>query len=540
MNDNDFDDESISIIREQVESRVKRENNSIGEEKDSSPINSQFINECLYAEEKGDGDLYAELNRGRFLYVANSCEWMLWTGNHWELDVTSRSLNAVEDIVSCYIDENRRLAKLADKKLKAGDDDGVKQLEKQRKAIHKRIQALRKRRRRENVLHFAATCSDPITIRGDEVDQKPWLLPCANGVIDLQTGAVRGGRPKDYLLKASPVHWDGINANRSLWNKALLEIMNDDEEMVEFLQRLFGLAIIGKPVEDILPVLTGAGSNGKTKILVAKVRAALGPLAGPIPTELLLDQGKFRNSAGPSPDIMKLRGLRIGFGVETDEHRYFSPSRVKWLTGADELTGRNPHDRYFVDFQPTHTIFLVTNHKPHAPSNDFAFWRRVLLVPFPVRFTDKKDFKLLGDLTDDVVKPADKHLPERLDAELPGILAWLVEGCLKYQKYGLSIPAEILEATQKYQRDEDLLHDFIVECCHLGAGLCAGSSELFAAFHAWYVETNGVQSKLSQKKFGQLLRLRFKDGRDGSGRVKYEGIGLNDMGQVLKERALAK
>jgi len=312
---------------------------------------------------------------------------MSWTGHHWEIDIMDSVFGAVEGVVDKYLQEMGKVRK-GIRELVEGDPQEAR-LKSQSSLLSKRCNALRSTRRRGNCLTFAHKTDNPVAIKGDEIDGKPWMLACPNGVIDLRTGKMRDGRPDDYLLKAAKTDWHGIDAKCDLWDKTLMDIFEEDDLLVGFLQRLFGSALVGASIENKIAVLTGQGRNGKSMI-VETLCHVLGHMAGPIRSEMLLDQSRNLNSAGPTPDIMALRGLRLAFASETDEGCRVSPSRVKWLTGNDSLTGRNPHDKYEVSFKPTHTLFLLTNHKPHAPADDFAFWQRVLMIPFNISFVDNK------------------------------------------------------------------------------------------------------------------------------------------------------
>ena len=173
-------------------------------------------------------------------------------------------------------------------------------------------------------LDFAkANDQSPLAIRGDEIDAQPWSFAVANGVIDLRTGVPRPGRPDDYLMKSSPVEWQDIDAPCPTWERFVKEVMDDDQEVADFLRRAFGYGITGLSTEHVFIVFHGRGRNGKgimTEIIqeVLGGRDASSALAGPVQSEMRLDQGK-RSVAGPSPDIMALRGLRLAFASETDE-----------------------------------------------------------------------------------------------------------------------------------------------------------------------------------------------------------------------------
>lgn len=397
-----------------------------------------------------------------------------------------------------------------------------------------RAARLRTETGRKRCLEFAKTnLESPLAIAGDEIDRDPWSLPMANGVVDLRTGEMRPGRPDDWLVKSSPVEWQGIDAPCPHWEHFVTEIMGDDPEMASFLQRAFGYGVTGLAREHIFLVLFGRGRNGKG-IMTEVIQTVLGgqnattALAGPVQSEMLLDQGKNRSAAGPSPDIMSLRGLRIAFASETDEGQRFSPARVKWFSGGETLTGRYPHDKRNVSFAPTHLLALLTNHKPHAPASDFAFWERLLLVDFPLSFVDRKP-------QNENERPMDKGLKDRLLQELPGIAAWLVRGCLEWQRVGIAPPAKVREATSEYRRDEDLLADFVDECCDLQQEgqpeIRSKASDLYDAFCAWFKRNVSAKKSISQKAFGKMMLERFQRERKG-GTYYYFGVSVSPHAQL--------
>lgn len=483
-------------------------------------IGKDFVLRCLDANELGDGMLFAAVHRDKFVYNNQAAEWMRWVGHHWEWDEMVDVETAVEDMVDVYL---RVYDELADDLADAGEEQ-AKYIEGVRERLLKRVSRLRSVNGRQKCLRMAYTNRERIAIRGDEIDHDPWLLACANGVLDLRTGLLKPGRPGDYIVKASPVEWEGIDAPCPIWEKALLEIMDGDEEMVAYLARLFGYGITGLTSEHVFAVLHGQGRNGKS-LLVETISEVVGSLAGPIPAEMLLDQGKSRSAAGPSPDIMALRGLRLSFASETDDGCKFSPSRVKWFSGGDSLTGRYPHDKRLVTFGATHLLLLLTNHKPHAPADDFAFWERLHLVPFELSFVDRKP-------SAPNERPMDKRLQEKVMAEAPGILAWLVRGCIDWQKNGLNPPPKVLEATAEYRKDEDLLSDFVEECCEEVPDSRVVAKELYDAFLWWFRENVSSSKSFPQKTFGRLMGKRF-DKRKVGGKVWYFGVRVRQ--EVLEE-----
>lgn len=509
--------EAARRAKKEVEALVKAEAEKIGGPPGGGGgVDSAFVRRCLHANELGDGMLYAELMRGRFVYNKASAEWLAWAGHHWERDIMAAAAASVEAVAESYIDEAAALGREIGQAQGTDGKEAGDRLKKEQDYLYDRVRRLRSDRGRQNALKFAATNpKNQLAIRGDELDADPWLLACANGVVELKTGELRDGRRDDMLEKACPTEWSGIETPAPTWDGFLLQVFSENRALVDFVRRLMGYAITGLTIEHVLPILWGQGRNGKGT-LVETVSRVLGTLAGPIQSEMLLDQGRSKSSSGPSPDIMALRGLRLAFASENDEGRRFSPSRVKWLSGGDTLVGRAPHDRYETHFTPTHTLILLTNHKPHAPSDDFAFWERVALIPFDLSFVAREPVAQNE-------RPADRYLPQKLREEAPGILAWLVRGCLEWQVRGLDPPAIVKDATAEYRRDEDILSDFIEECCHVDAGAETSAASIYTAFSEWW-EQNVSKKPLSQKKFGKMMCARFK--REKVGTYKYYGVGL--------------
>lgn len=511
---------SESDIQQQVQDRIEAEAAAqASAEADDEKLSSKFVQDCFWANELGDGVLYNTIHRGKFVFCKSMETWLVWKGNYWALDEMDEAKAAVENVVAAYKKEaSRTQASISEI---AGDEDAKskrKRLEKLRNQLNERASALRTMRRRNNCLLAAHTCEDPLAIHGRELDQKPWLLPCKNGVIDLKTGEIRPGRPEDFLMKACPTEYRGIDEPRKAWEKALMEIFEDDDLMVSYMQRLFGMSLVGATFEHIFAVLTGPGGRNGKGTIVETVSHVLGPLAGPIRAEMLLDTYQVQSSAGPTPDIMALRGLRFAWASETKEGAKISAAKVKWLTGGDRLTGRNPHDKYETTFEPTHTLFLLSNFKPAADANDKAFWERLQNIPFNVRFLKNRPPKAENE------RKANLFLKDELMAEASGILGWLVEGCLKWQMEGLMPPPKVVQETQDYMDDEDNYSAFVDHCLVQSEDLKIGATDLYDAFEAWWKRYVGRWVP-KQKKFGKQMRERFECEKTG-GIYVYFGVDL--------------
>lgn len=513
--------------REAVEERVKKEADALASAKEIKDVNgdrrdgkitSRFVLDCLYANELGDGMLYAAIHKDKFLYNKSAGNWLVWAGHYWEEDIMDAALSAVENVALRYLEEAQKIVGQIGEASKSGDKSKAKTLQKTQGNLYKRVFRLRKGQGRKGCVEFTHTNPvNPLSIKGDEFDAHPYLFACKNGVIDLRTGSLRPGRQEDFISKASPIEFTGIDTIAPYWEKALNEIFQDRQSMVDFIQRLFGYSMAGLTAEAFLPVFFGQGRNGKSTI-VEIISHVMGKMAAPIRAEMLLDQGHLQSSAGASPDIMALRGLRLAFASETDQGRRFSTSKVQWLTGSDTMTGRYLYDKRDVEFKPTHTLALLTNHKPNVSDNDYAFWERVCLIPFPLSFVTRKPDR-------ENERPADINLRQKLLAEESGVLAWLVRGFMQWQERGLDPPPEVIDATKEYRKDEDLIDHFVTECCYTSPDAETSAKDLYAVFKKWW-EENVSRKSISQKRFGGMMTKKFK--RQKSGIYMYLGIGIND------------
>lgn len=509
-------------MKKSVRDRVEKEEAAASPADEGPKITSKLIRDCLYKNELGDGILFSTLYRDQFLYRKNTQEWLSWAGHYWELDMMGRSLAAVEGIVERYLAEYRTIGgEIAD--LLGKDDDGSKdevtRLKKLQASLQKRVSQLRADKRRTACLKFAHTNAAPLAVRGEEFDNKPMLFVCANGVLDLETGVLKPGCPGDYLSMSSPIPFLGIDWPAPRWEKTLLEIYAGKEDLVAYLQRLFGYAMTGLVTEKVFPILYGRiGWNGRS-LITETISRIMGEMAGSIQAEMLLSSKFSKNSSGPSPDVMSLKGLRMAFASEIDDGQRFSASKIKWYTGKVELVGRRPNDKYETRFAPTHTIFLETNLLPKAPADDKAFWERLHVIPHTISFVNR-------DPQETHERRAIQDLDRQLVPEYPGILAWILRGCLLWQRDGLCPPEEVIAEGKKYQRNEDILADFIDECCHRGPAEKEASSVLYDRFKGWYKENIDRDGDVpSPTWFGKLFGRKFEKTK-AEGRVVYHGVAL--------------
>jgi putative DNA primase/helicase len=328
----------------------------------------------------------------------------------------------------------------------------------------------------------------PVVLSHDRLDANPMLLGVQNGVIELGTGKFREGRREDYISKRCDVAYNK-DATCPEWRKFQGTITGQDAELIAYKQRLAGVLLTGKVVE-VLFIPWGCGSNGKSTELET-YQAILGDYGHATDASLLLAQ---KNTSGPTPEVVALKGKRAIFINETPERARLNEARVKYLTGNDTLSGRGLHQEP-INFLPTHKVVMRTNHKPIIRGTDLGIWRRIHLIPFTV-----------------TIAGADPDFRERnLVPELPGVLNWMLEGLMQFLREGLNPPKAVCDATDTYKADMDLVAQWLAERCTLDPTSETLLKELTTDFNAWAKDDLGrpwPNATLSEKLGGLGLEIR--------------------------------
>lgn len=430
----------------------------------------------------GNAESLAGLYSGRLRYDHRRRRWLVWTAHRWAQDKDG-------EIDRLALETARRRLKIA-----ADIDDPDK-----RGRLAKWALGSENRGRLGAMVEIARSIH-PITDAGDSWDADPWLLGCVNGVVDLRTGELRPGKPGDRLTLSTGIEYNpGATAPR--FERFLSEVFNGDAEMVEFIQRAAGYSLTGDIREHMLFLCWGKGANGKSTLLNA-LRAALGEYSTNTPFSTF-----EQSQSNATNDIAALCGLRFVTASETSESKRMNEARVKAITGGDPVTARFLFGEYFT-YQPTYKVWLAMNHRPSITGTDEGIWRRVRLLPFTVSFKGRED----------------KTLTATLETERQGILAWAVQGALKWQAGGLTEPRAVLAATEDYRLESDTLGQFLADCTIPQSGATVTGGALYQAYTEW-CKDNG-EKELTGSTFGRRIKERGIDSIRKSGHVWYLDLGL--------------
>jgi putative DNA primase/helicase len=399
---------------------------------------------------------------------------------------------------------------------KATDEEAeqVEKLTKTAGTAKKRAVALRGVREVQRVLEFAKT-GLRLGISGDEWDQATGVLPTVSGTIDLSTGELIPSRPSDYMRTVAPTEYKGLDEPAPRFEQFLSEILPDQPEVIAYLQTLLGYSMLGTAQLDLFVQLYGEdGRNGKDTLLELLFFVLGEGIASAVSNDVLINR-KDRPAGSASPHIMTLRGKRLVWASETKEGDRLDAGQVKLLTGGGILRTRQLH-KTEVSFEQTHLLLLLTNNLPHAPSHDPALWERIRLVKFLHRFVESPDPNKPNE------HKADDKLKDTLRLEAPGVLAWLVRGCIEFQRFGLHTPGCVRMATAEYRENEDTLGQFISDWCKTekDTGLKIGAGKFFEMYQSWCSHNN--LQPMSGPAFGVRMKKKFRFEHTRDGKFYYD------------------
>ena len=351
-----------------------------------------------------------------------------------------------------------------------------------------------------------------ILVTPDELDGNDYLFNLLNGTFNLKTLEIQEHKKSDNISRLAPYDYKP-QATCPLFLKYLDRIFRNrkekKQETISYLQRAVGYTLTGLTQEQCLFLLYGSGANGKSVFL-----DVLNALTGEYGT--VAQSKSFTTNHGEiNNDIAALSGKRMVCASENSSDTNLDESLIKQLTGGEEICARFLHQEFFT-YKPKFKIWWGFNHPPAISDMTNSIWRRIKIIPF-----------------DEILQESewDKKLAEKLiSSELPGIFNWAIKGLQEYYEKGLNTPQIVTKATSDYKMEQDILHDFVFECCEIplpdepfGKKTIVKASELYNTYKQWN-SYNGDEKPMSSTKFGRLLRDKgYAKNRERDG-VYYSNI----------------
>jgi len=418
--------------------------------------------------------------------------WHVWTGTHWSEDATGRMDQVAKETARSIPSEAAALQ----------DEAYIRHL--------KWASSSESAGKRAAMVDLARS-EGGIPVRPEHLNADDWLLNVANGTLDLRTGNLRINRRDDLITRCLNTPYDP-EATCPTFLEFLSRIFAGNMDLINYVQRMIGYALTGSTREQAIFIAFGSGSNGKSTLL-GTIAGLLQDYAAEADTDSFLEQHGDRIRE----DIAALDGARFVAASETADGRRLSEAFIKKVTGGEKLRARRLYENGYL-FMPRFKIWLSTNHRPQIVGTDHAIWRRIRLIPFTVTIPDQE---------------RDRDLPEKLEAERPGILAWAVAGCSQWLRNGEQPPLDVLQATERYRHDMDAIANWLDDRCETRPGDRESAKRLYVDYTS-YCERTG-EEPLKQQTFGTRLTERgFGDSKSGGVRFRT-GICLRDTEIAVQE-----
>ncbi|MGJ9627393.1 phage/plasmid primase, P4 family [Actinotignum sp. GS-2025c] len=435
----------------------------------------------------GQADLLAAEYANKIRY-SPSTKWLVYNGSFWEeneltargvaQELTTRQLEEAKTLLSKAGQQmsdsgaEEVMAEATSKKkglaqLEAGQLDALDQLE----AAQAYRNFVTTRRTSKNISATLKEAAPILQVAVSELDADAYLLNTPDGSYDLRTGARKNHDPADLLTKQTTLAPTQEGAR--IWLEALDVFFQADPELIGYVQRICGLAVIGRVMVEALVIAYGDGRNGKSTFWNTIARV-LGTYAGTISADTLT-VGVRRNV---KPELAEARGKRLLIAAETEEGMRLSTSNVKQLASTDQITAEKKYKDPFA-FTPSHTLVLYTNHLPRVGAMDTGIWRRLIVIPFEAKIEGNADIKNYAD-----------YLYEHAGG---AVLAWVMEGAraIHADDYHLDPPRQVIEASNAYRDDNDWFSQFLEDQCETGEGLSERAGDLYQTYRAWAQATSG-------------------------------------------------
>ena len=427
----------------------------------------------------GTSNHFADSYKNICRYCPEAKNWYIYDGKVWKIDVGGVVTSQYGKAFTFYMLDCRKYL---------SDDN---QRESWIKYVAKRIQ----KKSRDIMLSDASTVY-PVSIH--EFDKDINLLNVQNGTIDLKTFTLCQHNPDDLLSKIANVTFDE-NAKCDRWERFIQEIMQDDNDKAQFLQKALGYSLSGDTSEECFFIFYGnttRNGKGTTAETTLHILGDYGRTAQPE----TVAQKQNSSGSGPSEDVARLKGARFVNMSEPDKGLRLNAALVKSMTGGDTITARFLHQNSF-EFRPEYKLFINTNHLPRVNDDSIFASGRVKLIPFERHFPENEQDKGLKAF---FRQPQNKS----------GILNWLLIGLQLLNSKGLKQPKAVLDATAQYREDSDIIGQFISECLFEKRNMNTPLKNVHARYEEW-CEDYGNRP-LNSRNLAAELRRKGKKVENGT------------------------
>jgi len=430
----------------------------------------------------------------RFNYDRNL--WLIYNGKYWEWDT------------------NGTIIKLAKSSVRHIYHEAAEELdEKHQINLAKHAKASQANTRIKGMVELAKA---DLSLQITDLNKDVYLLNVNNGTINLKTGELQPHNPDDLISCFIPLDYDPASVCPK-WITFLNRIFDNNQILITYIQKSLGYSITGCQDEQAFWFNHGPGSNGKTT-LIGAVTDILSDYAVEIdPMAFVLDKN---SRSGPNESLASLYNKRFAPATEVKTTMSLDVALVKRMTGGEMIRCERKFEHGY-NFKPTHKLWLSGNHEPRITDTTNSIWNRLKYIPFNVSIPTEERVKGLRS--------------QLVQEEGAAILSWMVAGCLLWQKEGLGEPTEVIDAIQGYRDDQDILHDFLLECCILNKAEKIGVSELYKSYVNWSKEND--TTPLGKKNFGnRLIEKGLKTTPGHANKTMWQGVNLVNLVNLVNQK----
>lgn len=441
--------------------------------------------------------------------VTDKC-FMFWTGKVWirdEKNIIRKYANKFIEILQ--VEENQLREQMLALYNEGKKDEG-KTAEKIYDACCKNTARVANKAGKDAMLNEFASLYD-IPITSDSFNKDDFLLNTDSGIVDLRTGKILPFDRTKLISKST--HCKVSFEHSQVWEDFVYSVLDDGNKentaaLVRSLQTCLGYSLTGSTREQVMFLLYGGGSNGKST-LVEQINHTIGDYGENIRSSVLMQDKNSNNSTAFS--FAKLQTTRFLMTGETDEGNKLAEAQLKALVGGDTISAQFKFGNEF-SFTPKFKLWMSTNYPPNIRGTDFGIWRRIIMFEFKRRFTEDEK---------------DKDMPIKLQAETDKILGWCIQGYLLYQQNNnLLITTSQRLALQNYRAKMDNITQFINKECTIQENSSILCKELYSQYKAW--TANNTDFTYKESKFSEELQAKgIIVERSFDGKAYYKGIRLN-------------
>lgn len=450
--------------------------------------------------EAGNAERFIAQCKDNAIYNHTSQLWHIWNGYKWEIDLKRHILNLALTATRNMVNELAELKAYFEKM-------NIKLDKEQEKLFLAHMSKSESKAKLDNMLHLATAQIGAIH---SEFDKDLYLINCLNGTYNLETNIFQPCNPQNLITKSIDVNYDP-EINCFEWDAFLETIFDGNYELIDFVQRAVGVSLCGAQLEEVLFFCYGTGKNGKS-VFFNILNHIFGDYFQKAPTEMLM----LKHNESIPNDIARLPGARMVVAEELPENRTLNENKIKNLTGGDMISARFLHKEFF-DFKPTYKLWIYGNHKPNIKGTDEGIWRRICLIPFLVTIPEEKRI------------PQNILIKSLLD-EKSGIFNWILDGWKKYQKDGLKKPDLVKKYTNEYRLEQDIVADFVQECCLFSEHFKITKAELLDFYVKWCQKNNEHPAKRNTF-YKRIENINGISSDVGTGNAKiFKGIKLQENG----------